>query len=187
MENGTSETSSEAVSRHDIRRIKIALVTVVVVIVLTVTLLLWFSRPSTPWLFEGAYANYRCEKTVAVLPINITVRLEVVDYNDTRARLLTHVRMETGYLAPMEYQITTWVNLGENIYEVEGYTLEASYEDHTYLEGFETRHCTVYEYSIADMTMIYYVEKETGWPIKMAFRTFGVEFELILVKTNIRL
>ena len=172
---------------------KIIVPIVVITVILSAVLVYWwFSRPAiqqTPWLFEGAYAKYEGETTILSYSTNMTVRLEVVDYNSTHAKLLTYVSMVMDGETYTE-QETIWGDLKGEAYDFEGYTLETSYEDHVYFEGLGTRHCMVYEYSITNMTIQIYVDKQTTWPVKMVYRyDFGlstdVSVELTLVESNI--
>jgi len=184
-----SETvSSDVTSKPKSRLVWISLVAVVLVLAVSaVVYWWWFLRPQTPWLFVGAFAKYQGETTVLTVTVNMTMRLEVLEYNNTHAKLLTYVRMEMGIGEPFEFQNTTWADLEENSFEVEGYDLMTSYEDHVYFEGLGTRLCTIFEYSSADMDMTYYVDSGTGFPLKMAFSLsdLDMDFELTLKETNI--
>ena len=174
--------------------LKIVVPVVIVVIVLGAVLAYWwFSRPQTlqtPWLFKGAYAEYEGETTVLFYSMNMTLRLEVVDYNSTHAKLLYYTDMEMDGESYTE-QETMWGDLRENTYEIEGAVLKTSYEDYVYLEGLGTRYCKVLEYSIvdADTTMTFYLDMDTEWPLKMSFgmTELDVDFnvDLTLVETNI--
>ena len=171
---------------------KIVVPVVIVVIVLGAVLAYWwFSRPpQTPWLFKGAYAEYRGETTVLSYSVNMTWHFEVVDYNSTHAKLLTYMKWDMDGESYTE-QETMWSDLRENTYYVEGAVLKTSYEDYVYLEGLGTRYCKVLEYSIvdADMTITFYLDMDTEWPLKMSFgmTELDVDFnvDLTLVETNI--
>jgi len=172
---------------------KIVVPVVIVVIVLGAVLAYWwFSRPQisqAAWLFKGAYAEYEGETTVLFYSVNMTMRLEVVDYNNTHAKLLTYMDMEMDGESYTE-QETMWGDLREETYDVENYTLETSYEDHVYFEGLGTRHCMIYEYCNTNMTMQFYIDKETTWPIKLVYsydfdQLTDFSIELTLVETNI--
>jgi len=170
------------------------IVPVIVIVVLLGAVLAywWFSRPQVAqagWLFEGAYAEYKGETTVTFYSMNMTVRIEVVDYNSTHAKLLYYMNMEMDGETFTE-QETMWSDLREETYEVEDFTLETSYEDHVYLEELGTRYCMVYEYSGTNMTIQIFVDKQTTWPLKWAYSyAFGLDtdinVELTLVETNI--
>ncbi len=167
-------------------------VIVIVVLVSAVLAYWWFSRPQIPqaaWLFKGAYAEYEGETTVMFYSMNMTVRIEVVDYNSTHAKLLYYMDMEMDGETFTE-QETMWSDLREETYDVEDFTLETSYEDHVYFEELGTRYCMVYEYSGTNMTIQIFVDKQTTWPLKWAYSyAFGLDtdinVELTLVETNI--
>jgi len=117
------------------------------------------------------------------------MRLEVVEYTSTRAKLLTRVRMESNMMQPFESEDTTWADLRGTSYEVEGYDLTETREDDVYIEGLGTKHCMIFEYSGSGTTMEYYVDKEIGWPLKMEFSmtqsSIHMDFSLTLKDTNI--
>ena len=197
--NATEPPSSEAaptspaVAPKPRRRwMIVAAVVIVIVVVAGVFAYWWFSRPSSAqaaWLFDGAYAEYFGETTMPFVSMNMTMRLEVVEYNSTHAKLLTSMKMENNVTAPQEWEDTTWADLRGTSYEVEGYDLTGEREDDVYITGLGTKHCMVYEYSGSGMTMEYYVDKDIGWPVKMEFQvsqgTLDVDFSLILMETNI--
>jgi len=139
-----------------------------------------------PWLSQGAYAEYRGKAVDSLFSLNMTVHLEVVDYNDTHAKLLVYMRVETSLTEPVEVQDAAWVNLKKNTYEISGYNLERTYDDSVYVEGFGTRQCIVQEYRSEEETIIYYIDKEVRWPLKIAIRETDMNLELMLVETNIQ-
>jgi hypothetical protein len=119
------------------------------------------------------------------------MRLEVVDYNSTHAKLLMYVKMETP-LGSQEFQNTTWSDLTKKSYEIQGSKLKRVYDQETYIEGFGTRKCTVYEYETSPGSlMIAYVDKETSWPIKFTLTTETtqnapkISMDLKITETNI--
>jgi len=172
-----------------------AVVVIVIVVVAGVFAYWWLSRPppssQAAWLFDGAYAEYAGQTTVFTVSVNMTMRLEVVDYNSTHAKLLTYMKMTSNVMQPQEWQDTTWADLRTTTasYEVEGYDLEGMHEDDVEIEGLGTKHCMIYEYSGTGLTMKFYVDKELGWPLKMEYHTIqgtmSMDFGLTLKKTNI--
>jgi len=172
--------------------LKIALVVIVVVVVLgAVFAYWWFSRPpSIPWLFKGAYGTYEGSTKINSVLINLTLRLEVVDFNATHGKLLTYLRMTNPLVQPYEYQTTTWSEIYGESYETPGATFLSKNEDHIYFEGFGTRYCTVVKYAYqetnANMTM--YIDKEMNWPLRIQYaytQPIVCSFDLRLVETNI--
>jgi hypothetical protein len=171
-----------------------AIIVIVIVVVAGVFAYWWLSRPSAPsetasWVFDGAYAEYFGETTVSLVTMNMTMRLEVVDYNSTHAELLMNMKMESNMMQPQEWQYTSWTDLKGTSYEVEGYTLGQTHEDDVNIPGLGTRHCVVFEYSSSGMTMTYYVDKDTGWPLRMQYSVsegmMDMDFDMTLTETNI--
>lgn len=145
-------------------------------------------RPRTVWLFKGAYATYEGNAVVSFVSLNVTIREEVVDFNNTHAQLLTYFRMTSSITGTLENQSTTWVDLYENEYSPEGANLTRTYEDYVYVENLGTRHCIVFEYEDSGTAMTIYVDKEIEWPVKMTFGMTGqsaFSIDLNLVDTNI--
>jgi len=170
-----------------------AVVVIVIVVVAGVFAYWWLSRPppssQAAWLFDGAYATYSGQTTVLTVSVNLTMRLEVVDYNSTHAKLLTYMKMTSSVMAPVEWQNTTWTDLRTASYEVEGYDLAYTHEGEVYIEGLGTKHCMISKYVSPDITMMYYVDKETEWPLKIEFTitedSMSMDFDLTLKETNI--
>jgi len=182
----------EVVPKPRKRWLIVAMVVIVALIVTGVFAYWWFSRPpEASWLFEGAYAEYAGQTTVSFVSLNMTMRLEVVEHNSTHAKLLTNMKMESNVMQPQEWQYTTWADLrtATATYEVEGYDLTETREDDVYIEGLGTKHCMIYEYSAPGLTMTFYVDKETKWPLKMQFTaledSMSMDFDLTLKETNI--
>ena len=175
--------------------LKIALVVIVVVVVLgAVFAYWWFSKPppSIPWLFKGAYGEYEGSTTVNSMTFEVTLRFEVVDFNATHGKLLTYLRMTNPLVQPYEDQTTTWSEIYGTSYETPGATLVSEHEDRMSFERFGTRSCTVLKYAYqeteASFNMIIYVDKETGWPLRIQYdytQPIVCSFDLKLVETNI--
>jgi hypothetical protein len=172
---------------------KVLAVAAVIIIAVAAFAVYWFllRPPGIPWLFKGAYANYHGETTVLFITVKVNMRLEVVDYNSTHAKLLMYVKMETP-LGSQEFQNTTWSDLTKKSYEIQGSKLKRVYDQETYIEGFGTRKCTVYEYETSPGSlMIAYVDKETSWPIKITLTTETtqnapkISIDLKITETNI--
>jgi hypothetical protein len=174
---------------------KILAVVAIITIAVVALAAYWFlMRPSgIPWLFKGAYVNYHGETTISFITVKLDMRLEVVDYNSTHAKILMFVKMDTP-LGSQEFQNTTWSDLTKKSYEIEGSKLKRTYEQETYIEGFGTRKCTVYEYeslSSPGSLMIVYVDKEVAWPIKITLTTEatqnmpGMSIDLKITESNI--
>lgn len=166
---------------------------VIVAIIVFAFAAYWFlTTPRIPWLFKGAYANYHGEAIILFIPVKLDMRVEVVDYNSTHVKLLQYMKMDTP-LGSQEYQNTTWMDLTKKVYEIEGVKLKRTYEQEIYIEGFGTRKCIVYEYEStpSGSLMIYYVDKEVVWPVKITFSMIGAQdipglsIDLKITDTNI--
>jgi len=172
------------------RNIIIGITAVAIVVVAVIAVYWFFLRPQAkyPWLFEEAYGKYTGETSVMGITISVTMRLEVLEFNDTHAKLLNYIKVVTPF-GSQEFQNTTWVDLTKETYETEGYTLKRSYDQDIYVENFGTRACTVYEFEGENQSMtIMYVDKETFWPIKIKLTSTGTQamsLDLNLVDTNI--
>jgi len=181
----------EAVPKPRKRWLIVAVVVIVIVVVAGGFAYWWLSRPppQASWLFKGAYAEYAGQTKVLTVLVNSTMRLEVVEYNSTHAKLLMYMKMESSVMAPVEWQNTTWTDLRTASYEVEGYDLAYMHEGDVYIEGLGTKHCMIFKYTSPDMTMMYYVDKETEWPLKIEFTvtedSMSMDFDLTLKETNI--
>ncbi|MEM1550442.1 MAG: hypothetical protein QXL85_04585 [Candidatus Bathyarchaeia archaeon] len=167
----------------------------IVIVGLGAFLYYWFFvRPQAPpWLFKGAYAKYHGETTILFVTVKMDMRLEVVDYNATHAKMLMYVKMETP-LGLREFQNITWSDLSKKSYEFEGYNLKRTYEQEVYIEGIGTRMCIIYEYepkTAYGTLMTVYVDKTVKWPIKIKFSSEVtqtiplISFELTLTESNI--
>jgi len=172
-----------------------AVVAVVIIVVIVGTLLYWFfiKPQGIPWLFKGAYAKYYGETTVLFITVEMNMRIEVVDYNATHAKLLMYIEAETP-VGTQEFQNVTWVNLDEKSYDVEGYNLKKTYEQEVYIEGFGTRTCIIYEYeseTTPKTLMTMYVDKNVEWPVKIKYSSEATQempsmsIELTITESNI--
>jgi hypothetical protein len=164
------------------------------------------------WLFKGAYATYNGSMTSEDMNIDMsglsmsfdfsvdfTVRLEVLDFNDTHALISTSFEMSSSFGdmdgEKVEDENSTWVSLSEMGFmtDFDDVDLTTSYESTVNIDGFGTRNCMVYEYAISDegMAMTVYVDKAIGWPLKMAISSdenelgLDLQLDINLIETNI--
>ena len=185
------ETEAEVKLPTDSRKKIIIVSSIVIIIVVAIIISYWFflkPLPKYPWLFEGAYGKYTGETNIMGMTINVTLRMEVLEFNDTHAKILNYIKVITPF-GSQEFQNITWADLTEEIYEMEGYTLKNTYDQEIYTEKFGTRTCTVYEFEGENQSMtIIYVDKETFWPIKIKLTSTGttaMSLDLDLIETNI--
>jgi hypothetical protein len=73
-------------------KVVLVIAVLTVVILVLVTAYWYMSRPQYSWLFKGAYAVYKGEAYVLFLPLEVTLRLEVVDFNKTHAKILFYAK-----------------------------------------------------------------------------------------------
>lgn len=192
--------------KRSMKLVIIAIVAIVIVIgsVLAYTLLLnpengLGGGTQTDWYFKGAYAAYEGEATYVSETISFSMRMEIADLNSTHLNMLLQMTMSSESLGTLfDEEETTWVQIKEmssfGMEEMEGYTLDRTYNDDVYIEGFGTKYCTVYEFSSTDaedgdMTMTLYVDPDIVWPLKFSFHiSMGdeeIDFNINLTDTNI--
>jgi hypothetical protein len=170
------------------------------------------SEGTDAWLFKGAYATYEGSMTSEDMDIDVsglsmsfdftvdfTVRLEVVDFNDTHALISTSFQMSSSFGETdgetVEDENSGWVPLSDMGFmtDFEDVNLTTSYESTVNIDGFGTRNCMVYEYALSDegMAMTVYVDKAIGWPLKMAISAdenelgLALGLDINLTETNI--
>ena len=145
----------------------------------------WYlQKPKYPWLFKGAYAEYEGSAVAFIFPVEVKMRIEVLDYNDTHAKLL--VRMTTSFMGEsVTDENVTWVELGHGTYLMGGEEPDEAYEATITLPGFGERRCMVYVYKEGNVTTKLYVDKEIVWPLKVEVDSVLFKLELKLTDTNI--
>jgi len=149
------------------------------------TLCFLAGQPPYPWLFKGAYANYYGKAIVLSTPVKASARLEVLDYNSTHVKVLTHVEFEPPVAGAWKTRDVYWVDLRSGVPVPENSELTWAYEQEVYIEGVGARTCVVYEFTRDNSTIIYYVDKEAWWPLKISISTSELELDLEIAETNI--
>jgi len=165
----------------------VLVIAAIAVVVLALATAYWFmSRPQYPWLFKGAYAMYKGEAYVLLLPLEVTLRLEVVDFNKTHAKILFYAKARAS-VGTDEWQEVRWVDLTRGSYTSERSRLERVYEEERYVEGLGVRRLTVYEFKHDSGTEIVYVDSRTLWPVMVTYKDdmLGFRIDLNIVETNI--
>lgn len=142
------------------------------------------------WLFKGAYAQYEGTTSLLLITFNVEMRQEVINFNETHAELLTYLNLNSDFGDSEETNTTVWVDLEENQYEIDEASLTNKYEVTETFEKYGNRDCIVYEYSTDGPTILVYVDKQIGWPLKMSLELIGEEninlnIEIELTETNI--
>jgi hypothetical protein len=178
----------------------IAIVVIAVVLVAALAYMWWPHQDATQggteadWYFKGAYAAYEGEATYLFETMSFSMRIEIVDLNSTHLKTLLQMKMSSESLGTLfDEQETNWAEITETtsfgMEEMEGYTLDSTYDDHVYIEGFGTKNCKVYEFSSTDaedgeMTMTIYVDPDIVWPLKFSFH-INIEDEEIIFNINL--
>jgi heme/copper-type cytochrome/quinol oxidase subunit 2 len=142
------------------------------------------------WLFKGAYAQYEGTTSLLLMTFNVEMRQEVINFNETHAELLTYLSLNSDFVDSEETNTTIWVDLEENQYEIDEASLTNKYETTETFEKYGSRECIVYEYSTEGPTILVYVDKQIGWPLKMSMELTGEEninlnIDIELTETNI--
>ena len=142
------------------------------------------------WLFKGAYAQYEGTTSLLLMTFNVEMRQEVINFNETHAELLTYLSLNSDFGDSEETNTTVWVDLEENQYEIDAASLTNKYETTETFEKYGSRDCIVYEYSTEGPTILVYVDKQIGWPLKMSMELTGEEninlnVDIELTETNI--
>jgi hypothetical protein len=210
--------SSSTTVAHPKSRVKLVAVIAVVAVSVVVGAFIVSAFISAPpegqdaWLFKGAYATYKGSMTSEDMDIDMsglsmsfdfsvdfTVRLEVLDFNDTHALISASFEMSSSFGEmdgeKVEDESSAWVPLSEMGFmtDFNDVDLTTSYESTVNIDGFGTRTCMVYEYAISDegMAMTVYVDKAIGWPLKMAISSdendlgLNLALDIKLTETNI--
>ena len=208
-----SDSTTAAPPKSHFKLIAVIAIVAVSVVVCALLVSAFISSPQgqDAWLFKGAYATYKGSTSFSSedigmfdmsmsMSIDFTVKMEIVDFNDTHALVSTSFRMSSSFGGmdgeTVEDENTAWVPLSEMgfISAFEDVDLTNSYESNVNIEGFGTRTCMVYEYAISEdgLTMTVYVDKAIEWPLKMTVSMtntelsgLDLELDIKLVETNI--
>ncbi len=164
-----------------------ALVAIIIagVLVATVAGAYWFSLPHYPWLFQGAYSTYTGNATLIFVPVQFEVRLEVIEYNATHAKLFTLMRL-TALGTTTENSTTAWFSYRDKNFAWPGATFNQTYEGDYYIEGYGVRHCYVAENVGTGLKALLYIDSQTLWPLKLRMEMQpAFSLDLLIDKTNI--
>lgn len=143
-------------------------------------------------LFKGAYAKYEGSTTIMGFGFEFSMKLEVLDLNDTHAFMSTCFVMQSSLGETAEEKNTTWVPLSNTAF-LEAFdenNVTNSYDAWLDFGTLGERSCTVYEVTTDGPMITAYVDKEIGWPLKMKLSMVGedslsLSIGIILVETNI--
>ena len=156
--------------------------------------------PRYPWLFKGAYSVYTAWGLMLFVPLNATIRIEVLDFNITHVKILHYFRGDSPLVSTND-SVTQWVDLNERKLPYYPDKLQKKSESDVYFRRLGMRHCTVYEYestqsspkSICNDRAVLYVDSKTSWFLKIKitnqydflFSRHTLELEFELTETNI--
>jgi hypothetical protein len=146
----------------------------------------WFSTPTqSSWLAEGTYATYE-GSTITPESANLTVRLEIVEYNSTRAKLQMTMNITTSATGTAQSPPSTiWLDVQQMKYEIAGSAPTATHEASIQYANKGTKDCTVYEYDNQATKITLYVDKDTGWILRITLTLQPGSVDVNLVDTNI--
>lgn len=163
---------------------KIILITIVIVVAIIIGVLAYvfffnggIFGGNQKWYFKGAYADYEGSTNILFTSVDFSMRLEIVDLNNTHLKTLYDVELNAGILGKLlDEQNATWISkeqINNIVFEgLDSYVLIDSYEDQVYLESIGTKDCNVYVFSSPDnemaMTVTLYVDNQVNWPIKFS-------------------
>jgi hypothetical protein len=147
----------------------------------------WFSSPTqSSWLAEGTYATYEGSSTDASGSVNLTVRLEIVECNSTSAKLQMTMNITSSATGTVQSPpITLWFDVQQMKYEIAGSTVTGIHEASIQYANKGTKDCTIYEYDNQATKVTLYVDKGTGWIIKITFTSQQGKVDVNLVDTNV--
>jgi hypothetical protein len=138
------------------------------------------------WLFKGAYANYGGSTSFMGYSFDINMKLEVLDFNETHAQMSTYFKMGIAGGETEENEETSWVPI-ESMNFVNAFGEETNLT-RSYESTLGNRACIVYEYTTDGPSMVIYVDKVMGWPLKMSMSMnegFPMSLDITLKDTNI--
>ena len=191
------------------RSMKLVLIAVIAIIIVIVGVLAYTllsnpdngtgGGPHADWFFKGAYADYEGEASYLTETMIFSMRMEITDLNSTHLKTMLDMEISSESLGTLaDQQETSWVAKKDmtsfGLGDIEGYSLDRTYEDNVYIEGFGTKRCKIYEFSSADvggvdMTMTVYMDSDMSWPLKLAFHMNvldeEINFDINLKNTNI--
>ena len=180
------------VPSHRNRGIAIVIVAIVAVAAITGVYFLggFGSSKKQPWQFDGAYATYSGEMSNP--SINLTIRVQVINYNSTAVDTLSYYNLKVGTHVN-ENQSTQWHQLnssgGSDFTQPSGYILSRTYSTTRYVSG-NTYDCTAYEYTKGRTTLTAYVSNSVDFPVEFTYASTPVNgatffIDLPIIQSNI--
>jgi len=194
QEGGSPVYAPPSAPSHKSRIVVIAVVAIIAVAALAGAYFLWgFGAPKKdPWLFDGAYGTYSGETTYLTVTFNLTIRVQVIDFNSTAVETLSYYTLKYGAHSDVN-QSTQWHQLnssgGIEFTQPSGYTLSQTYSTTRYVSG-STYDCTAYQYTKGRTTLTAYVSNSVDFPVEFTYTSTpavgaALSLDLPLVQTNI--
>ena len=195
--NAEDQTLSSFVEIKPRNRKKLLIFVTALLIALVAVTFLAFAMLAKPtgqdaWLFKGAYAKYDGSTSVMGFSFDFSVKMEVLDFNATHAKMLTSFSLSSNIVETVNQENSTWVPLSQvgftNAFSESNIT--RTYDETINFGNLGSRTCTVYEIATDGPTMAIYVDKTIGWPLKMTVSmagegTVSLSLDIKLVDTNI--
>ena len=143
------------------------------------------------WLFRGAYAEYHGRASILIIPVDMRLKLKVLDFNSSKAKLLILLNL-TSPITKRNVSETAWVDFRSDPWLIPGMNLNGPPKtSYLYLQGLGRRKCEVYNLYKENESITVYIDQETGWPLKIEMNLLmgnlstPLKISLQLVKTNI--
>jgi hypothetical protein len=184
----TIQEPSKPIEKGRKKLVIILLITIIAAAVIYLTPgILVQNQKTTPqsWVKIGAYSTYEGNSTILSYSIMFSARMEIVDLNETHAKIQTKVNMSSPF-GSNENTTTQWVERSNMAFQPEGLNLTSTRTQQISIPHMGTRTCTVYEYQNQDITATYYVDKQLQWPLKMTMssqayggQTYSMDINLI--------
>ncbi len=146
---------------------------------------------SRPWLFKGAYATYSGRTMYLTFAFNLTIRVQILDFNSTAVETLSYYSLNSSIFSSAN-QTTHWSELTSSTYSYQtpsGFNLSRTY-DTTRLVAGNAVACTAYEFRQGNTTLTEYLSNSVGFPIEFTYSSAipsggTLSMDLALVRTNI--
>jgi hypothetical protein len=182
------------VPSHRIRTLAIVIVVITAVAAVSGVYFLggFGSSKKQPWLFDGAYGTYSGETSYLTATFNLTIRVQVINFNSTAVDTLSYYTLKYGIHVDTN-QSTQWHQLnssgGIDFTQPPGYTLSRTYSTTRYVSG-NTYDCAAYEYTKGKTTLTAYVSNSVDFPVEFTYSSTlatgsTLSLDLPLVQTNI--
>lgn len=175
--------------------VKFTLICGIFLIMLSILTIYYLSKLKSlevrpPWLFKGAYGVYVGESQFSDVPYIVfrsytVLKIEVLDFNSTHVKLLIiYKSILPNFKEVSGKPLVRWYEF-DNVYiKIPRYKLLRKYIKYEIL-GREIRRCIVYEYSQDGISIIYYIDKKTQFPVRIIMKYPSMKRDLKLIRSNV--